>query len=79
MAFVDIVLAASHPYLASPPRAETMADGLGWLLYTRRMLGGIKAAMGRRRPPWLRVCLVAQFVSVFCVGLRGRHCHYGRI
>jgi hypothetical protein len=27
-----------------PPRAETTADGLGWLLYAPRMLGGTKAA-----------------------------------
>ncbi len=54
MVSIDTVLAASHPYLACPQRAETMADGLGWLLYAPRMLGGTKAAMGRRRLPWLR-------------------------
>ncbi len=54
MASVDTVLAASHPYLACPPRVETMADGLGWLLYAPRMLGGTKAAMGQQRPSWLR-------------------------
>jgi hypothetical protein len=67
MMSVDIVLATSHPYLACPPRAETTADGLGWLLYDRCMLGGIKATMGRRRPPWLRSALAAHFVSVCCV------------
>ncbi len=40
MASVNIVLAASHPYLASPPRAETTANGLGWLLYARWHQGG---------------------------------------
>jgi hypothetical protein len=54
MASVDTVLAASHPYLACPPWAEMTADGLCWLLYARRMLGGIKAAKGRRWSPWLR-------------------------
>ena len=65
MASVDTLLAASHPYLACLPRAETTADGLGWLLYTRRMLGGIKAAMGRQWLPWLRRALAAHFAGVF--------------
>jgi hypothetical protein len=74
MSSVDTVV-ASHPYLPSPPQAETTADGLGWLLHAQRGLGGTKSAMGRRRLPWLRreVHLAAHFVSVLCVVLRGRH------
>ena len=35
MVSVDTV-AAFHPYLPCPPREETMADGLDWLLYAQR-------------------------------------------
>ena len=67
MASVDTVLVASHPYLACPPRAEMTADGLGWLLYAPRMLGGTKAALGQRQPPWLKSVPGAHFGSVLYV------------
>jgi hypothetical protein len=65
MVSVDTVLAASHPYLACPPQAETTADGLGWLLYARHVLGGIKAVTGRWWSPWLRSALAAHLLVFF--------------
>ena len=54
MASINTVLVASHAYLPCPSQAETTADGLDWLLYAQRMLGGTKAAMGQLWLPWLR-------------------------
>ena len=44
----------------------------------RRRMDGTKAALGQRRPPWLKSVSGAHFVSVFYVCLRGRHRRWSR-
>jgi len=63
MVSVDTV-AASHPCLPCPPRAETMADGLGWLLYALAQAGWHQGGHGSRHG-W-EVHLAAHFISVLC-------------
>ena len=67
MAAVDTVLAASHPYLACPPWAETTVNGLGWLLYAQCILGGIKAAMEQQVVTMVEKCIWWLILVVFFV------------
>jgi hypothetical protein len=65
MASVDTV-AASHPCLPCTPRAETTADGLGWLLYASAQAGWHQGGHGTTAAAMVEKCIWRLILLVFC-------------
>jgi hypothetical protein len=66
MASVDTV-AASYPYLPCPPWAETLADGLGWLLYAMAQAGWHQGGHGTTAAAMVEKCIGRLILFVLCV------------
>ena len=65
MASVDTI-AASHPCLRFLPREETMADGLGWLLYASAQAGWHQGGHGTMAAAMVEKCIWRLILLVFC-------------
>jgi hypothetical protein len=66
MVSVDTV-AASHPGLPCPPRADTTTDGLGWLLYGSAQAGWHQGGHGTTVVAMVEKCVWRLILVVFCV------------
>jgi hypothetical protein len=66
MATVNTV-AASHPCLPCPPRVETTANGLGWLLYASAQAGWHQGGHGTTAATIVEKCVWQLIMLVCCV------------